>query len=98
MSMRHLIPRMALLLGVALVLLACAVAPALAGRPSGPAYNLYFGDLHAHTGYSDGASGTDPWDAFPMAIKSGADFMALTEHYSTSNAYEPWTMQEWQWA
>jgi hypothetical protein len=24
-----------------------------------PGYNLYFGDLHAHTGYSDGAAG-DP--------------------------------------
>ena len=97
MSMRYLIPRMAPVLGLALVLLACAVAPAVAGRPSGPTYDLFFGDLHAHTGYSDGASGTTPWDAFPMAIESGADFMALTEHYSTSNAYEPWTMQEWQW-
>jgi hypothetical protein len=98
MSTRHLIPRTALILGVALVLLLCAVAPALAAPPAPPAYNLYFGDLHAHTGYSDGASGTTPWDAFPVAIASGADFMALTEHYSTSNAYEAWTMDLAEWA
>ena len=101
MSTRYLIPRMGLVLGVALVLLACAVAPAMAAQssaPAPPAYNLYFGDLHAHTGYSDGASGTTPWDAFPAAIAAGADFMALTEHYSTSNAYEAWTMDPAEWA
>jgi hypothetical protein len=97
MSTLYLIRRMALVLGVTLVLLACAVAPALAAQPAAPTYDLYFGDLHAHTGYSDGASGTTPWDAFPAAIAAGADFMALTEHYSTSNAYEPWTMELWEW-
>ena len=86
------------MLCTALVLLACATAPAMAARPAAPAYDLYFGDLHAHTGYSDGASGTTPWDAFPAAIAAGADFMALTEHYSTSNAYEAWTMDETEWA
>jgi hypothetical protein len=98
MSTRFLISRTALVLGVALVLLACAVAPALAAPSAAPAYNLYFGDLHAHTGYSDGEAGTTPWDAFPAAIAAGADFMALTEHYSTSNAYEAWTMDETEWA
>ena len=95
MSTRHLTLRTAFVLGVALVVLACAGAPAVAGQPAAPGYNLYFGDLHAHTGYSDGAAGTTPWDAFPAAIAAGADFMALTEHYSTSNAYEPWTMDIW---
>jgi hypothetical protein len=101
MSTRYLMPRMALVLGAALMLLVCAVAPAMAAQaapPAPPAYNLYFGDLHAHTGYSDGASGTTPWDAFPAAIAAGADFMALTEHYSTSNAYEAWTMDLAEWA
>jgi len=91
---------MVMLLATAVLALA-AVAPAGAAaapaRPAPPAYNLYFGDLHAHTGYSDGASGTTPWDAFLVGRDSGADFMALTEHYSTSNAYEPWTMDEEQW-
>jgi len=86
---------------LATVFLALAVAgPAAAGpaaAPSAAGYNLYFGDLHAHTGYSDGASGTTPWDAFPVGRDSGADFMALTEHYSTSNAYEAWTMDELEW-
>ena len=40
--------------------------------------NIYFGDLHSHTGYSDGA-GTPP-DAFTMARASGLDFYAVTEH------------------
>ena len=88
------------LLATALLALAAA-GPASAGPPpTGPTatgYSLYFGDLHAHTGYSDGASGTTPWDAFPVGRDSGADFMALTEHYSTTNAYEPWTMEEWEW-
>jgi hypothetical protein len=101
MTTRYPIPRGALILGAALVLLVCTGAPAMAAgssAPAPPAYDLYFGDLHAHTGYSDGASGTTPWDAFPVAIASGADFMALTEHYSTSNAYQAWTMDLAEWA
>ena len=90
---------MALLATAVLALAATSPAgagPAAAGSTP-TSYNLYFGDLHAHTGYSDGASGTTPWDAFPVAIASGADFMAITEHYSTSNAYEAWTMDEGEW-
>ena len=89
------------LLATALLALAVAGAASAGPTPTGPAatgYDLYFGDLHAHTGYSDGASGTTPWDAFPVGRDSGADFMALTEHYSTSNAYEAWTMDETEWA
>lgn len=43
-----------------------------------PVYNLYFGDLHSHTSYSDG-EGT-PDEAYDMAQASGADFLALTDH------------------
>ncbi len=43
-------------------------------------YNLYFGDLHAHTTYSDAWEGT-PEDAFAAAKAAGADFMALTDHH-----------------
>ena len=74
-------------LGAVAALLATAffalavVGPAAAGsttaQPTAVGYNLYFGDLHAHTGYSDGASGTTAWDVFPVASESGADFMAL---------------------
>ena len=89
-------------------LLATAVLALAAAGPAGAnpttasptvaGYNLYFGDLHAHTGYSDSyAKGSTPWDAFPVGRDAGADFMALTEHYSTSNAYEAWTMDEWEW-
>ena len=61
-------------------------------------YNLYFGDLHNHTGYSDAYEPSTPWEAFPAAIAAGADFMALTEHVSTSHAYEAWTMDMEEWA
>jgi len=41
-------------------------------------YNLYFGDLHSHTSYSDG-EGT-PDEAYEAAHGAGADFLALTDH------------------
>jgi hypothetical protein len=41
-------------------------------------YNVYFGDLHAHTNYSDG-EGT-PWTAFAAAKEAGADYFATTDH------------------
>ncbi len=60
-------------------------------------YNLYFGDLHAHTSYSDGWEGT-PWDAYKAAIEGGADYMALTDHVSIWNAYKGLTMDSEEWA
>lgn len=64
-----------------------AAGPAFAGSP----YNLYFGDLHTHTGYSDG-TGT-PWDAYAAAIAAGADFLATTEHDSYGYWISP---EEWE--
>ena len=40
--------------------------------------NVRFGNLHAHTSYSDG-TGT-PDDAYKMACAAGLDFFAITEH------------------
>lgn len=51
-------------------------------------YNLYFGDLHSHTSYSDG-EGT-PDEAFTAARAAGADFLALTDHH--------YLLLEWEWA
>lgn len=45
----------------------------------GQKFNLYFGDLHAHTAFSDGWRGT-PEDAYVMARNAGADYMATTDH------------------
>ena len=71
---------------VSLVLVISSVVPLLdvcASEPvsyeeTAPVYNLYFGDLHSHTSYSDG-EGT-PDQAYEMAAASGADFLALTDH------------------
>ena len=41
-------------------------------------YQLFYGNLHAHTWYSDG-SGT-PEDAYKMAQNAGLDFFAVTPH------------------
>lgn len=60
-------------------------------------YNLYFGDLHTHTAYSDAWEGT-PWDAFSAAIDGGADFMAVTDHVAFWNAYSGLTMDSEEWS
>ncbi len=60
-------------------------------------YNLYFGDLHTHTGYSDAYEDSTPWDAYEAAIAAGADFMAVTDHIAIQNAYNAFVMSEEQW-
>jgi hypothetical protein len=41
----------------------------------------FFGNLHSHTGYSDGASGSTPQTAMEFARDNGgADFFAVTDH------------------
>lgn len=61
------------------------------------AYNLYFGDLHTHTGYSDGYADVTPWDAYKAAIDAGADFMAVTDHIAIWHDYEAWVASPEQW-
>lgn len=39
---------------------------------------IYYGNLHAHTAYSDGI--LNPKEAYRMAMGNGLDFMAVTEH------------------
>ena len=64
------------------------VSPVEAGKKK-PEYQLYFGDLHAHTRYSDGWEGT-PEDAYASARAGGADFMATTDHAASL------TPEEWE--
>ena len=72
---------------VATVMVVLAVSAGALGASTGAtnaraatadAYQPYFGDLHAHTNYSDG-KGT-PWRAFREARDAGADFFATTDH------------------
>ena len=77
------------------------VVPVFAMTAAAPAprkmtYNLYFGDLHTHTSYSDAWEGT-PWDAYAAAEASGADFMALTDHVTLWNAYSAFTLTPDEW-
>jgi hypothetical protein len=52
-----------------------AEAPITVANP----YHFYWGDLHAHTSYSDGAG--LPKDAYEYArTKAGLDFFAVTDH------------------
>lgn len=55
-----------------------AIYASAAGQPA-PPFNYYFGNLHAHTSYSDGM-GT-PSEAYAQVIEKGnMDFFSLTEH------------------
>lgn len=64
-----------------------------------PTYNIYFGDLHTHTGYSDAYdTESTPWDAYAAAIAAGADFMAVTDHMQIWNAYSAYVLDEEEWA
>lgn len=76
-SLRLTAPRPALAVAV-VTLLATAPALLLAGTASAAGYNLYFGDLHSHTHYSDGQA--TPAIAYAAAREGGADFFATTDH------------------
>lgn len=47
-------------------------------RAQNKTFRAYFGNLHAHTAYSDGI--LNPREAYRTAIGNGLDFMAVTEH------------------
>ena len=67
---------------VRLAIGAAALTLLMAGTANAADYNLYFGDLHAHTNYSDG-TGT-PADAYAAAYAAAlageTDFFATTDH------------------
>ena len=101
----HLLIRGALLRTLCLLLVIVMACPMLSGQvlsePNGgkdkptSGYNLYFGDLHTHTSYSDGSG--YPEEAYAMAKKAGADFMAITDHIQMWNAYDAWVADEEEW-
>ena len=81
---------------IVLVVPVFAMTGALAPPPRKMTYNLYFGDLHTHTAYSDAWEGT-PWDAYAAAKASGADFMAVTDHTTLWNAYGNFVLTPETW-
>ena len=69
-------------LGIVFVAVGVLSLPICAATPAEP-YKVFFGNLHAHSSYSDG-SGT-PAEAFTFARDTGKlDFMALSEHNHAS--------------
>jgi len=73
---------------VALCLLLVAASPAWAGKVKpAPVYTPYFGELHAHSMYSDG-TGT-PVGAYASGRAAGLDFFTLTDHNMM--------LAPWQW-
>lgn len=62
----------------------------------GTPYNQFFGQLHSHTSYSDGAK--TPNDAYLWARDQGhADFFAVTDHSNAFDNPTDWT-QSAEWA
>lgn len=57
-----------------------------------PGLRLYFGQLHAHTGDSDG-TGT-PADAYENAAAAGLDFFAVTDHSNSFDGAELGSLTE----
>jgi hypothetical protein len=65
--------------GLLLVTLVLVAGLTVAGAAAAaPVYNLYYGDLHSHTDYSDG-TGT-PAQAYAAAAAADADFFGTTDH------------------
>ena len=76
-----------MMLGTAASALLGGVALVSGTEEATPVYNLYFGDLHSHTEYSDG-EGT-PDEAYETAQAAGADFLAITDHH--------YKLLDWEW-
>ncbi|MBN1399596.1 MAG: hypothetical protein JXA74_02090 [Anaerolineae bacterium] len=68
-----------LLVGLGWRALAGAPAAAQSPRPSYRGLSFYWGDLHAHSGYSSDGVGT-PEQAYDSARQRHNDFFALTDH------------------
>lgn len=66
--------------------LLCLVALAAAAGFSTAQYRCFFGNLHAHTSYSDGESTPDTAYAYARDI-AGIDIQALTEHNNGGQGY-----------
>ncbi|CAI6086542.1 CehA/McbA family metallohydrolase [Cohnella sp. JJ-181] len=63
--------------------------PAALPAPADGEYRIYFGNLHSHTGFSDGIG--VPEYAYDYArYTAGLDFLAITEHSNLYDHYLDW--------
>lgn len=94
--LRGALVRLLCLMTVIVIVVPVFTMTVAAPAPRKVSYNLYFGDLHTHTSYSDAWEGT-PWDAYAAAKASGADYMAVTDHVTLWNAYSAFTLDSEEW-
>ncbi|MGG1518123.1 CehA/McbA family metallohydrolase [Paenibacillus oryzisoli] len=72
-----------------------AAAPEPSPLPAPASYNVYFGNLHSHTSFSDGAGVPDA--AFDYARNTAdLDFLAVTEHSNLYDNFFDWN-QSLKW-
>ncbi|MGG1518122.1 CehA/McbA family metallohydrolase [Paenibacillus oryzisoli] len=70
--------------------------PSALPAPIDNKYNIYFGNLHSHTGFSDGIG--VPEEAYDYArYTAGIDFLAITEHSNLYDHYLDWDLSR-KWA
>lgn len=71
----------------------CPCAVIAGGIAGGEEYLCFYGDIHSHTGFSDGVEGSTPADAYAHARDvAHLDFYAVTDHKYPSAECGP---QDW---
>jgi hypothetical protein len=76
---------------VALVYYVCFLFSAAFAADEG--YLFFHGDIHSHTGFSDGAEGSTPADAYAHARDvAGLDFYCVTDHFLPTAPDDPMSL------
>lgn len=63
------------------------------------AYSYFYGDIHSHTGFSDGAEGSTPAEAYANARDvAGLDFYCVTDHFFPTEPDNPASLTSEEYA